>query len=217
MLKSMNGTFDPELMSKIPPAVPPPPFDLSQYMALLATFSLSLHSSESNALSNTLSRIFATLPAMSPRLSQRLREEVQQNFKEGTSIAKLDYFIISQPRHKKTIKLRQYLLAKKQLVTSNRIAYHGGYSQTLYTSWHSYVNHSKLTLPPKNFKLNSKLQKVNNWVQRFGELELVEVGLFGVLLYPLSIHQMKAVQQVRIGEGFTIFRELCVKGVLTIL
>ena len=45
----------------------------------------------------------------------------------------------------------------------------------------------------------------------------IEDKLFDVLLGPISIDQMSAIQQLKITDAFNIFKNLCIKGVLTIL
>jgi hypothetical protein len=67
---------------------------------------------------------------------ENLRKEIISNLELGTSIAKLDHLIKNDS---KTIQIGQYLPSIKQLITSERIKYHGGYSKKLYRSWNNYV------------------------------------------------------------------------------
>lgn len=51
----------------------------------------------------------------------------------------------------------------------------------------------------------------------FSHMIFIEDKLFDILLAPVSIDQMSAIQQSKITDSLNIFRNLCIKGVLTIL
>ena len=101
---------------------------------------------------------------------------------------------------------KQYLIGKKEYISSDRIIYHGGYSKTLYSSWHKYIITSKAKLAKKIEKYDELIQEINGWSQQFQSLSFVETCFIELLGKSIKIGDLKRIQQERIKETFLLLK-----------
>ena len=76
----------------------------------------------------------------------------------------IDY-ILKDPKIAKKLQFSPYMATR--ISTSKNILYHGGYCQSLYFSWNSYVNKGKKMLTGHIKKYNPTNQSIHDWYSNF--------------------------------------------------